>query len=264
MKTVLFLFISTLLFSQTYYSKIEPNEIRTISSNVSGLVTYANEFNLGEILSKKPYIMIDKELEEKELQTTKTKLKYLEETLKISQDVLVNLSKTLQRKEKNYNAIKSMSIKSQLEKDREFYNFITTKNQYLNTKKEIISLQTQQSDMLYKKSRLQKTIKEKSIINQNFILYTLLVKPGQFVNFGTPLAQVADISKAKLTIYLTKQDVINAKQKVIYINGQKTSYKISRVVTIADSKNISKYLAQIIIEAPKVFSNLVKVELKDD
>lgn len=264
MKILFSLLCSTLLFSQTYYSKVEPNEIRTISSNVSGIVTFTNEFNLGETLSKRAYIKIDKELEEKELLTTQRKIKYLQETLELSQEVLSNLAKSLEKKEKNYNAVKSMSIKSQLEKDREFYNLVTTKNQYLNTKKEIISLQTQQNDMLYKETKLKKIIKDKTIVNQNFVLYSLLVKPGMFVNFGTPLAKVADTSKAKLTIYLDKKDILNAKQKVVYLDGKKTSYKISRVISIADSKNISKYLAQIIIDSPKVFSNLVKIELKDE
>lgn len=45
---------------------------------------------------------------------------------------------------------------------------------------------------------------------------------------------------------------------------KKTAYKISRLLNIADSKNISKYMAQIIIESPKLFSKLVKIELKSE
>jgi len=58
--------------------------------------------------------------------------------------------------------------------------------------------------------------------------------------------------------------LLNAEQKSVYIDGKKTSYKISRLLNIADSKNISKYMAQIIIKSPKIFSKLVKVELKND
>jgi hypothetical protein len=92
----------------------------------------------------------------------------------------------------------------------------------------------------------------------------MLVKSGQVVGVSTPLAKVADVSKAKLTIYLDESDAINAQKKVIYIDGQKSSNKISRLLNIADSKNISKYMAQVIIDSPELFSKLVKLELKDE
>jgi hypothetical protein len=91
-----------------------------------------------------------------------------------------------------------------------------------------------------------------------------MVKPGQVVGVSTPLAKVADISKAILTIYLDEEDVEGAKKKVVYIDGRRTSYKISRLQNIADLKNISKYMAQIVIDPPKLFSKLVKIELKNE
>ena len=87
---------------------------------------------------------------------------------------------------------------------------------------------------------------------------------GQVVSIATPLAQVADTSKAKLTIYLDESDVLDAKKRVIYMDGKKTEYKISRILNIADSKNISKYMAQIIIKSPKIFSRLTKIELRNE
>lgn len=78
------------------------------------------------------------------------------------------------------------------------------------------------------------------------------------------VAKVADTSKALLTIYLDADDVANARKKVIYINKKKTPYTINRLQTIADSTNISKYKAQIIIKAPKTFSQLAQIELEDE
>ena len=72
------------------------------------------------------------------------------------------------------------------------------------------------------------------------------------------MAKVADISKAKLTIYLDEEDLIDINSKSIYLDGVKSEYKVSRVLNIADEKNISKYMAQIIIKSPKIFSKLVK------
>ena len=80
---------------------------------------------------------------------------------------------------------------------------------------------------------------------------------------STPLARIADTSKAILTIYLDEADVSDARTRVIIINDKKTDYKISRILNIADSKNISKYMAQIIIKSPKIFSKLAKIELEE-
>ena len=41
------------LFAKEYYSKVEPYEVLTISSNVSGQVTFADEKKEGKILDKK-------------------------------------------------------------------------------------------------------------------------------------------------------------------------------------------------------------------
>jgi hypothetical protein len=79
---------------------------------------------------------------------------------------------------------------------------------------------------------------------------------------ATPLALVADVSRALLSIYLDEEDLKDIDSKIIYLDGVPSEYKISRVLNIADARNISKYMAQIIIKSPKVFSKLVKIELK--
>jgi hypothetical protein len=119
-------------------------------------------------------------------------------------------------------------------------------------------------DMKLRKVQLERSISDKNLIAKDFVLYEMLVKPGKVVGVSTPLAKIADISKAKLTLYLDEVDVANSEKKVIYIDGKKTDYKISTMLNIADSKNISKYMAQIIIKSPKLFSKLVKVELKNE
>ncbi|MFA7355262.1 MAG: HlyD family efflux transporter periplasmic adaptor subunit, partial [Sulfurimonadaceae bacterium] len=129
---------------------------------------------------------------------------------------------------------------------------------------EIQNLKIEISNLKLREAQLERNISDKNLTAQNFILYEILVKAGQVVGVATPLAKVADDSKALLTIYLDEQDVLNAKKSTLYIDGEKSPYKISRLLNIADSKNISKYMAQIIIESPKLFSKLVKVELKDE
>lgn len=257
------LFLSTLAFSKVYYSKVEPYEIRTISSNVSGLVLYTAEDDIGKTLSNKPYIKIDSELNRDELSFTKEKIIYLKETVTLNEKILKNLQVSLDKKRKNYKKVEALKIKSRVEKDKEFYDLVTSENSYLSTQKEIVSLKTQIADLELRKAQLIRSIEDKTLQAKGFILYSLDVKAGQVVTVSTPLAKVADISKGLLSIYLDEEDVAHAKESTLYLDGQKTDYKVSRLLNIADSKNISKYMAQIVIPAPKIFSKLVKIELKD-
>ncbi len=261
---LLLVFLFSIASSKVYYSKVEPYELRDISSNVSGLIIKIDEDKIGKVLSDDSYIEIDTELDNKEYVYTTQKLKYISNTLISSKNILKNMKLSLIKKRENYKKIKNLKIKSLIEKDKEFHDLINSENLYLNTKKEIDNLKVQISDLKFKIIYLKRKIKDKNLIAKGFVLYSIKVKVGQVVGISTPLAQVADISKAKLTIYLDPSDVLNADKKIIYIDEKKTKYKISRTLNIADSINISKYMAQIIIESPSIFSRLVKVELRDE
>jgi len=256
------IFLSSVLFSKIYYAKLEPYELRSISSNVTGLVILIDEEMIGKILTSDAYIKIDSELDIKELKYINQKLVYSHNTVKLNKKVLNNLEDLLAKKRKNYEKIKSLSIKSVVEKDREFYDLVSSENQFLSTMKEIDSLSVQIADLELRQAYLKRSIVDKNLKAKGLVLYSIEIKPGQVVSIATPLAKVADVSRGKLTIFLDEIDVIGVRNKQVYLNGQLTEYKVSRVLNIADSKNISKYMAQIIIKSPKVFSKLVKIELK--
>jgi len=264
-RVFIILFFSVMIvFGSEYYAKVNPYEIRSISSNVSGQVTFIDENKLGFMLSSKPYLQIDAILDYKELHYIKDKLEYLRNSVKINQNILKNLQTSTQKKRDNYKRVESLKIKSQIEKDKEYYDMIASENQLLTTDKEIQNLKVQITDLKLRQAQLKQNVEYKNLKAEGFVLYELLVKPGQVVSPSTPLAKVADISKAKLIIYLNASDVVDANKKNIYLDGKKTSYKITRISHIADSKNISKYMGQIIIDAPAIFSKLVKIELKNE
>jgi len=260
----LLLIMHSLLFSKVYYSKVEPYELRSISSNVSGLILFIDEDMLGKKLSSKPYIKIDAELDRSELHLLKDKLYFTRNTIASNEAILVNLKKSLLKKRENYKRVQKLKIKSTVEKDREFHDLVSSENLYLNTQKEINNLKVQVTDLKLRQKQLQRTVKDKSLRAKDFVLYSILVKTGQVVGLATPLAQVADVSHALLTIFLNEEEVSGAKSKIVYIDGVKSEYKISRLLNIADSKNISKYKAQIVIDTPKIFSKLVQIELKNE
>jgi len=260
---LLFLLLSS-LFSDVYYSKVEPIQIKKIASNVNGQIVFVNENKLGQLLKDEIYIKIDTQLDKDELASVKQKIQYIEKTLEVDHKILENLKQTQIKKRANYAKVVSLKIKSTLEKDKEFYDFIATQNQYLTTQKEINNLYIQLLDIKLREEQLLKSIKDKNIKSKGFLLYSLAVKIGEVVNKGTPLATLADTSKAILTLYLNKEDAMKARKSIIYLNGKKTAYKISRLLPMADVQNISQFKAQVIINAPKLFSKLVKVELKND
>ncbi len=265
MRVLIYLFLtSQLLFSAVYYSKVEPYKVKKLSSSVSGEVLFTYENQVGKRLTKKPFIIIDSEIDRAELIDVDKKLKSLRNSLALNEKVLKNLSAVLKKKKANFKRTESLKIKSRIDKDREFYDLIASENAFITTQKELNSLSNSIADLELRRVKLQKSIRDKKVLANGYLLYAINVQEGEVVNIGTPLAQVADISKALLTIYVDDHELENIKNKTIYINDKKTDYKILRILDIADSVNISKYKVQIAIQAPKVFSKLAKVELKED
>ncbi|MBU0631876.1 HlyD family efflux transporter periplasmic adaptor subunit [bacterium] len=263
-KFILLVLVISSLNAKVYYSKVEPYEIRTISSNVSAQVVFSDEKSLGKVLGSEDYIKLDDELDQVELKQLQEKKIYLQDTIKLDEEIVKNYQEILEKKNTNYDRIKLLKIKSTVEKDKEFYDLYTTQNQYLATQKELDNLKIQLLDTSLQIARFNKSIKDKHLSAKGYVLYDLMVKEGQVVSMATPLAKIADISKAILTIYLDEEDVKGINGKKIYIDGQKTEYKIDRLWNITDETHISGYQAQIVVKTPQRFSKLVQIEFKDE
>ena len=265
MKLIIFTLLSvTLLFAKEHYAKVEPYELKTISSNVSALVEFAEINKEGTLLDKSEYISLDDKLDKIELSQIKKKMALLNNTIVFNQEVIKNYDALLKKKVVNFERIKNLKIKSSVEKDREFYDLINSQNQYINTQKELENIKIQINDLKLREAVLKKSISDKHISSEGFVLYHLHVKEGQFVNPSTPLADLADVSKAKLVIYLSRQEMQDYKNKLLYLDDKKSKYCITKVWNIADAKHLSNYRAEIIIDAPSLFSKLIKVELRDE
>ena len=190
MKSLFFLVLMfALSYAKVYYSKIQPYEIRDISSNASGVVLFTDENLIGKKLSTKPYIRIDSQLDKEELSSIKNKLVYLRDIISSSEKMLKNQEKALVKKRKNYKKIESLKIKSVVEKDREFYDLVNSENQFLNTQKEIQNLKVQITDLKLRRAKLQRSVDDKTLSDKGFVLYAIMVKPGQVVGISTPLAK---------------------------------------------------------------------------
>lgn len=235
MKLFLLLCTPLLLFAKVHYAKVESYESIVLKSAVSALVMDVDLEAEGSVVDQKRVIYLDDHLDKINLKTSNENLLILHETLK--------------RQESYFQRIDKLKTASTTQKDNAFYSFSSAKTQYL--------------DMQYKIAQLEDSIRKKSLVLDNKYLYKLMVRKGDFVNPGSSLAQIEDTSKAKLVLFLEPEELTGIDQKSVYLNGEKTAYKVDKVWRVADEKFISSYRAEIYIPTPKgLFSKLMKVEIK--
>ncbi|MBD3798535.1 HlyD family efflux transporter periplasmic adaptor subunit [Sulfuricurvum sp.] len=256
------LFLVVNIHAKEYYAKAEPYEIFTVSSNVFGEVIYADLASQGKVLGKKGYLQIDDTLDRAELQSVENKIVALNKTLEYNRQMELNYRQMVEMKQSNFDRIKDLAIKSSVEKDREYFDVVSSRNALLGVQKEIESLNISLGDLKLRRTQLRKSINDKHLSAPGRVLYQLMVKPSAVVNPGTPLAQIADIRKAKLTLYLSAEEAQSIHKKKIYLDGKMTTYTIDRLWKIADPSKLSSYRAEILISSPAQFSHLVKVEFK--
>jgi multidrug resistance efflux pump len=262
-KIFLVLLTPLFLFAKVDYAKVEPYESVVIKSAVSGLVMDVDLQAEGTMVTSKRVVHLDDKLDIVNLKNSKKSIELLTEMLTINKNIATSLRGSLNRQESYYGRISKLSTVSKTQKDSAYNAFSSAKTQYLSTKEKIISLEKQILDMQYKMAQLEDMIAKKSIVLKNKYLYQLLVREGEFVAPGTPLAKVDDASRAKLVLFLESDELKDIEQKTIYLNDKKTEYKVDKIWKIADEKYISSYRAEIVIPAPKgSFSELLKVEIK--
>jgi len=263
MKLFLVLLIPLCVFSKIHYAKVEPYETVVLKAAVSGLVLEADLEAEGTMVGDKRVIHLDDVLDKTNLKDSQKSVVLLEKMISINQDIAGSLSSTVKRQEGYYQRISKLNTASKTQKDNAYNSFTSAKTQYLSVREKIVSLEKQLIDMKYKVAMLQDTVTKKSIILKKRYLYKLMVRKGDFVNPGTPLAEVQDANRAKLVLFLDPEELKDIQEKTVYIDGKETNYKVNKVWKVADEKFISSYRAEIYLPAPKEkFSQLLKVELK--
>ncbi len=263
MRTLFLLLITPLvLFAKVHYAKVEPFEEITLKSAVSAQVTMTKLALEGTNISKSTIIKLDQKMDNIDLRSTKDGLKLIKSMIQTNQKILSSLQESLERHESYYYRIDGLSTASNTQKDNAFYAYINTKTQYFSTKEKLDSLRKQKLDMNYKIALLQDKIAKKTIKVKNKFIDKILVNRGDFVNPGTPLAYVKDLSRAKLVLFLEQDELKEIKNKTIYINDKPSPYKIDKIWSVTDKKFISSYRTEILIKPKHNFSELLKVEFK--
>lgn len=235
MKYILFmpLFLSSLLANE-YYAKLEPINSFEVKSAVSGKVIFTNDKLEGKKAKNSTIIELDSLVNKIELEQTKNKLKAVSSMMAIENN--------------NYQRMLKVSSKSGFEKDTQ--------------KLKVINLETTKADLLTRIATLKDTIKNKKLIEKNNYIYNIVVKKDDYVNPGTLLYESKDLRKGKLEIFIPISEIEDIKTKTIYLDGKQSDTKINKIFEVADSKHISSYKVEILINNPKKFSRLVKIEFK--
>ncbi len=263
MKIVALFLVPLFMFAKVHYAKVEPYETVVLKSAVSGLVLEADLEAEGTHVNDRRVIHIDDVLDKENLKDSQSALLLLERMLEINREIAESLDGTVKRQEGYYRRISRLTTASKTQKDNAYSAYTSAKTQYLTTKEKMVSLQKQIIDMKYRITQLEDMIQKKSIVLFDRYLYKLMVRTGDYVNPGTPLAEVQDINKAKLVLFLEPEELKGVKERTVYIDGKKTAYKVNKVWRVADEKFISSYRAEIYLPAPEEkFSQLLKVELK--
>jgi len=263
MKKIILLLLPLSLFAKVHYAKVEPLETITLKSAVSAQVTEAKIVLEGTKVTQKAIIRLDDKLDRAKIKSSQSAVKLVGSMIKTNQKILASLKESLKRQHAYYNRIETIVSASKTQKDNAFYNYINAKTKYLSTQEKIDSLKKQRLDLKYEIVRLKETISKKTITIKNKFLNKLLVHKGDYVNMGTSLAELKDLSSAKLILFLELDELKGIKKKNIYINDKKSNSKISKIWSVTDEKYISSYRTEIVIKNPKEsFSKLLKVEFK--
>lgn len=160
-----------------------------------------------------------------------------DELAKANYDIALQTYNTRKRL---YNNLLKVKTKSKTAKDNE-------RLLYLSTKQALISARD--------------NLKNRKIYANNLYIANIFVKKGAFVNPGTPLIEAYDISRSKITIYVSKEDLDNIENKKILVNGEE-NYTLHKYFTIADKVKITSYKVELIGKTPQEFSKIVKVTIK--
>ena len=265
MKYVAMFFLLCLsLDASVYYAKVEPLQTYTIKAAASGKVLDADKKAEGTVSKGQVLVQLDDVLARQDLKSSEAQLKSLKKVLEITKKNLANAKIIAKIRETNYNKIKDLKTKSRIDKDASLVTMVNAEDAMLNLENSLESLKRQIDTQVYNIETLKDQIQKKRImIEKGFLIYKLYVLKDDYVTTGMTLVDAYDISKGKLTVYVSKDDYALAQKGSIYINDKKTTYHINKLWKVSDSENISAYKAEIWIKAPELFSKLVKIEFKE-
>ena len=238
MKLLLLCLSALNLLAYSYVGKIEPYNSISLKSEAMGKVIYVNENAKFSYTHKKLAILKLDTIDDE------TRILSLEQRMEASKEIY-QISKLVFEKK---TSIKSIS---KFEKNNDKLNMLAKKQSYIS---------------LFENLKLQKRNKEK----KSFIVYDKYIsniypKVGELVSIGSKIADIYDISKKKIILFINKEQIDKLKNKAIYIDGVLSKWYINNISNVVDSKYISSYQVDLLENNKDIkfrFGSIVKVEFK--
>jgi len=245
MKKALVFFIIA-VFAFAYEAKVEPFDIYKIKASVSGKIVKADKNFEAKSVKNRLIVKIDDKQNLIDLKNSEAQLKILKEEI-------INQSAVVKRKKRIYEKYKTLKTKSQNEKDLKFYDYIAAKNQLLN-------LKSQFNNTSANIEKLKDTISKKNIEVSGYV-YKIYINKNDYASPGVLIADVYDISRQKLTIFVPIEEIEGIENKKIYINGKLSGFKIHKIWKVPDTQYVTSYRVELVGKGLKL-GEIVKVELK--
>ena len=224
-------------YASSYMGKVEPYESITIKSQASGTVTYVNKEIKAQFTKSTTIVRLD---------TTDLDI----EINSLRKD-LNNQQRIFQIQNARFKQKSKLSTISEFEKQQDELNM-------RNALRGVYSAKKQLDLTLQRKAKTVFKIKNRYIGN-------IYVNKGDLVSNGMPIADVYDISKSKIILFIRKEDIKDIKSKPIYINGKRSTYQIANLSTITDKTYISSYRVEIVAtndDLKYLFGEVVKVSFE--
>jgi len=234
MKKMLLLLLITpvLIFAKTYMAKIEPFDTFNVYAQKAGQIVYLDKNDENKIINKK-IVQIDDELDRITLKNYQEQLGLYEKEFKI--------------KNSNYEKFKTIRGKSAFDKDDKLI--------------EVINLKISISSLKNSIAELKDSIKKKSITIKNLYLKSYTVNKMDYVNIGTKIAELYDVSSSKIVVYVLKEDLKDIKKKKVFIDGKLSDAKVIKKDITVDPKYMTSYKVEI-KSSIKEFGKVVNVEFR--
>lgn len=250
-----------MLFAKVHTVKVEPFMIYHYKAAASGQVLWSKIEKEAKSVKDEQLLKIDDAIDRVNLKSLQKKAKILQRLIAIAKENLQNAKETYEIKWQNYRSIKELKTKSRFEKNLRHSEALLAKQSFLGAKEKLQNLLMQKSDIDVQIKKLQDLIQKK---NPKFSGYVYKIYPakGDFVSIGAPLVDIADISRAKIVLYLTPEEMENINKKRLFIDGKPRKLQFYKLYKITDSDYLTQYKAEIILPAPKIFGKFIKVEIK--
>jgi len=245
----IYLFSCLLLYGEVYYAKNEPYKKYEISSEVSGSIVFLDKKLQGKADKEDRVIVkIDDKLDRELLKLNRESLQEVERKIEALKEI-VEMDRL------KFERVKDLKTKSETQKESELKGYLNTKIQLSGTLEQKISIQKEIA-------KLEEGIKNKNITSKGLYVGDIYVEEGSYITQGKRVVDLYDTSKAKLTFFISKEDMENLESSDIFIDEIKFNGKFDFIQKVADNENISFYKVQLLKESPKIFSTLSKIEIK--